>query len=68
MQDGHCYRIPTSWKKLPDSQTDYRTQTKMNDTVNTGGQFKVSCFAEESARYTMAYGLKTKHYRRTSGD
>ena len=31
MHDGHCYRIPTSRKRMPDSQTFCRTQRKMTD-------------------------------------
>ena len=65
-KDGQCYRVPASWMSLPDSLQD--TEKSDWQTANTGGQFKVSCFAEESARHTMSFRLKMELYRRTSGD
>ena len=50
-------------------QTVYRTQRKVTDKLPTQvRQFKLSCFAEESARHTMAYRLKKGHFRRTLGN
>ena len=56
MQDGHCYRIPASWKRQPDILQD--TEKSNWQTANTGGQFKVSCFVKESGHTLWPTGWR----------